>query len=417
MVKKLHYHSDCPFFAGCENMLVNFWSSRALRNQYEVSFSYRDSDRYRSGLHERVEIDFLTYPVQFMDPSGIDMIPDTWPLLMKRGAMAFSRIVLTLPLLTCEVVTLYRLFNRIRPDLIHINNGGYPAALSARAAALAAKFCGVDNIVMVVNNQAAGYRRFTRWLDFPVDMMVAYSVTKFITGSESAARQLKRVLRLTECKVQTIHNGVLLRQTTESREETGKRLSLEHFDGILYGVVAIMEPRKGHQVLLDAMVRILEGTPDHCLDFKVLLEGDGPLSDELKAFVVENGLSDYCIFSGEEANVINFMALLDILILPSIGNEDFPNVIIEAMALGKPVIASRLAGTPEQVVDGETGILFTPKDVGQLAAAIISLENDEQLRLQMGQAGLERFQKHFTAAAAVENYLSFYNSTSKGLPV
>jgi len=262
-------------------MLVNFWSSRALRNQFEVSFSYRDSDRYRTGLYQRMEIDFLTYPVQFPDPSGIDMIPDSWPLLMKRGAIAFSRIVLTLPLLIYEVVTLYRLFNRIRPDLIHINNGGYPAALSARAAAIAAKFCGVENIVMVVNNQAASYRRFSRWLDFPIDQMVAFSVTKFITGSESAARQLKRVLRLAEHKVQTIHNGVLLRQTTESREETRKRLGLERFRGVLFGVVAIMEVRKGHQVLLEALANILGDTRDHMPGFKLLLEGDGPLCEEL----------------------------------------------------------------------------------------------------------------------------------------
>jgi len=105
--------------------------------------------------------------------------------------------------------------------------------------------------------------------------------------------------------------------------------------------------------------------------------------------------------------------LLDVLVVPSIDYEDFPNVILEAMALGKPVIASRLAGIPEQAVDGETGILVAPKDVRHLAASILKLICDEQLRMRMGEAGLLRFQKQFTASIAVDNYLSFYHSIMK----
>jgi glycosyltransferase involved in cell wall biosynthesis len=104
------------------------------------------------------------------------------------------------------------------------------------------------------------------------------------------------------------------------------------------------------------------------------------------------------------------MSLLDVLILPSTDHEDFPNIIIEAMSLGKPVIASRLAGIPEQVVDGESEILFSPRDVGQLSAAILDLGCNAQMRMKMGESGFERFQKHFTAAVAVDNYLSFYQS-------
>ena len=107
------------------------------------------------------------------------------------------------------------------------------------------------------------------------------------------------------------------------------------------------------------------------------------------------------------------MAMLDVLILPSVADEDFPNVVLEAMALGKPVIASRLAGIPEQVSEGETGFLTDPRNVEQLAQAITELTNDTQLRLQMGKAAFNKFQNFFTSEVSVENYLTLYQSFNR----
>jgi glycosyltransferase involved in cell wall biosynthesis len=241
--------------------------------------------------------------------------------------------------------------------------------------------------------------------------LIARLVSRFVTGSLSAAIQLKKVLRLNQEKCHALHNGIALREVTETGEETRKRLGLDKFDGVLFGVVAILRPNKGHQVLLDAIAKLAAAGAQHLAPpIKILIEGDGPLRDELQEFVANNHLSEQCIFVGEEENVMNFMALLDVLILPSVDHEDFPNVILEAMGLGKPVIASRLAGTPEQLVDRETGILVTPREADQLAAAINRLSLDERLRLSMGQAGRRRFQTLFTAEVAVENYLSLYRS-------
>jgi glycosyltransferase involved in cell wall biosynthesis len=94
--------------------------------------------------------------------------------------------------------------------------------------------------------------------------------------------------------------------------------------------------------------------------------------------------------------------------LPSIQDEDFPNVILEAMALGKPVIASRLAGTPEQVVEGVTGLLVAPRNVTQLAAAICQLIDQAGMRSSMGRAALVRFNVNFTSQIALENYYNLY---------
>lgn len=410
MAKKIHYHSDCAFFAGCENMLVNFWSSPELRRQFEVSLSYRDSNRYTAGLNQRVPINFPVYPMRFPDFADPEIFPEQWPLLAKRIVLLCMRLALTLPLLWYELWALRGLFSHVRPDVVHINCGGYPAALSARAAVFAARLAKVPSVVMVVNNQAVDYSRPSRWLSYPMDRLIARLVSRFVTGSKSAAIQLKKVLRLNKVKCQALHNGIALRNITETPEETRKRFGLDKFEGIVFGVVAILRPNKGHLVLLEAMVKLMGAAHNIVPTIKILIEGDGPLRNELQEFVAKNRLSEHCIFVGEEENVMNFMALLDVLILPSIDQEDFPNVILEAMGLEKPVIASRLAGTPEQLVDGETGLLVAPRDADQLAAAISRLSLDEQLRLRMGQAGLRRFQKLFTAEVAVRNYISLYQS-------
>ena len=107
------------------------------------------------------------------------------------------------------------------------------------------------------------------------------------------------------------------------------------------------------------------------------------------------------------------MAMLDVLILPSVADEDFPNVVLEAMAHGKPVIASRLAGIPEQVSEGATGFLTDPRNVEQLAQAITEISNNAQLRLKMGKAASNKFQNFFTAEVSVENYLTLYQSFDK----
>jgi glycosyltransferase involved in cell wall biosynthesis len=102
------------------------------------------------------------------------------------------------------------------------------------------------------------------------------------------------------------------------------------------------------------------------------------------------------------------MNALDVLVLPSVENEDFPNVVIEAMALGKPVIASRLAGTPEQVDQGVTGLLVEPHRADQLAGAMNDLLIDSQLRARMGVSAAHCFNNKFTSGKAVSNYMNVY---------
>ena len=93
---------------------------------------------------------------------------------------------------------------------------------------------------MVVNNMAAVYKGM-RWINYPIDRLVVKSVDKFVTGSISASERLKVVLKLSKDQLQPIHNGIKLRETTSDSGKILKRFGLESFDGIIFGVIALLE--------------------------------------------------------------------------------------------------------------------------------------------------------------------------------
>jgi glycosyltransferase involved in cell wall biosynthesis len=318
-------------------------------------------------------------------------------------------VIFTVPLLLYEVARLARLFRQVSADLVHINNGGYPAALSPRAAALAAYVAGIPS-VMVVNNLAVGYDHPARLFGYGLDRLVARSVGCFVTGSSAAAEKLQNVLRLPASRCRSIHNGISMRSRSETTEQTRSRLELEGYDGLLFAMIGVLEPRKGHRVLLQAMRGLRDRAAESLLHMKVLIAGQGLLQQELRQLIHDEGLETHCVLIGQERNVMDLLAVSDALIAPSVDYEDFPFVVLEAMAAGKAVIASRLAGIPEQVVDGETGLLVTPGSSDELAEAICQLYKDRSLLREMGRNGQKRFQARFTAEMAVGRYLELYRS-------
>lgn len=396
-------------------MLANFFNSDGFRQTHNVTFTYVQSELYTQGFQQRVHQELSFFPINFPNLSDYSKLPKWLPLLSRRLLMAVLRLLFNIPLLLYQVFILYHLLKKIKPDILHINNGGYPAARSALAAALAGKCAGVAKVVMVVNNMAADYQHYSRWIDFPIDRLVVRCVNIFITGSQAAGARLKTVLKLPAHQVRTIHNGITLRCPTCTVPETRQRLGLGDFNGVVFGVVALLIPRKGHQILLDAVLKLVTDKKLLGHEFKVLIEGEGPLYQVLVDFVTVNNLAPWVNFVGVEANIVDFMSALDALILPSVQDEDLPNVILEAMALGKPVIASRLAGTPEQVIDGATGLLLEPRNVTQLAMAVFKLIDNADMRSSMGRAALERFNNHFTSQIALNNYSNLYTKLIKDL--
>lgn len=159
---------------------------------------------------------------------------------------------------------------------------------------------------------------------------------------------------------------------------------------------------KGHGVLLDA-VESLDG-----FNGSVCIIGDGPLYDSLEAEVEGRGLSKQVFLTGFREDVPSVLAASDILVLPSF-REGTPRVITEAMASGLPVVATGIAGIPEQVKDAENGYLIPTGDSGALADRLRGLLADAELRERMGTHGVERAER-FSLATMVEELDRLYQN-------
>ena len=139
-----------------------------------------------------------------------------------------------------------------------------------------------------------------------------------------------------------------------------------------------------------------------------LIDGEGPERKSLEEQITSLGLSSRVRLMGSSSCIFHLMNRCDLFIHPSISNEDLPNVISEAMALGKPVIGSRLAGIPEQIEDGVTGLLFEPGADEQLASKIALLIRDEKLREAFGLSSVAKYQREFLPGVALESYKRLY---------
>jgi glycosyltransferase involved in cell wall biosynthesis len=177
-------------------------------------------------------------------------------------------------------------------------------------------------------------------------------------------------------------------------------------------LVGRLSAEKGIAGLLEALAIVApERRPD------LVIVGDGPMRAELDRAVEQLGLADRVTFLGRlaEAETLAEIARSDVLVLPSF-MEGLPIVLMEAMALGKPVIATRVAGVPELVNDGETGLLFTPSNWSELAAQISALAADHELRKRLGAAGPAKIAAEFDVRQSAAKLHHLFRQAAPSAP-
>ena len=157
------------------------------------------------------------------------------------------------------------------------------------------------------------------------------------------------------------------------------------------GITARFSPEKGHVYLVQAFARVAAAVPQAVL----LLVGDGPLRTEIEAQVKGLGLADRVIFAGVQRDVPRYLSLFDFFVLASV-RESFPLAAREAMAAGKPVVATRVGGCGEVVEEGVTGLLVPPADPGALSGAMLELLRDKDKMRTMAQLSRQRAEALFS---------------------
>ena len=389
-------------------MLPFFLQSEIISSKFNVTFSYRYSKKYFEGLSKRIEIDNTIIGLNFPDPLDFSLLPQFIPFIILRFFFLISRLVFIYPILFFEIAYFVILFKKLKLDILHINNGGYPGALSCRAAAIAGGIISIPKIIMVVNNITVEYNSFFRIYGYPIDIITKFFVDKFITGSIVAEKKIKYVLKLGESKSIAIPNGIKPISPNRDKSVILHELNLNEYKGKIIGVVGLLIERKGHLILLQALNMIINEIG--VKNIKLIIIGDGPLKYTLNSFIKINNLTDHVCFTGQVIDPINYISVIDFLLLPSLENEDFPFAVIEAMSCSKPVIASKVAGTIEQIVENKNGFLVEPANIVQLADKILILLNDVVFLRNMGKNSLELFLNNFTDQKSLKKYLSIYES-------
>jgi len=390
------------------------WNSPLILDSYDVSFSYRQTSRYSEEAALFLPPEVVLYPLASAPPRRhtAAMGNSTVQRLLsrtKRVATEGWDLLLRYPRFGLDVLRIRSVLRTVRPTVVHLNNGGYPGARSVRAGAVAARLVGCQRVVMVVNNIAYPYSTVGRIVDFPLDLLVRHCTDTFVTASASSREALISVLSLEPSVVVQIPNAVT--QPAISTDRGLVRASVGATDEtIVIGLVGLLEERKGHAPLIAAVARLFEMDPSLRTNVRIWLVGDGPLLPGLRSKVHELGLEENFTFFGYLQDYLQVVNAMDIVVAPSLSQEDSPLATLEAMSLAIPVVASSLAGLSEQVIHADTGYLVEPGDDTALALRLLDLIGSESKRKDFGARGLQRYSSQYSPEALIKSYTRLYSA-------
>jgi sugar transferase (PEP-CTERM/EpsH1 system associated) len=294
-------------------------------------------------------------------------------------------------------VRLVALLRRLRPAIVHCRNW------AAFDAVPAARLAGVRRVVHGEHGRdisdPEGRSAKRKW----IRRRFAPLVSHFVAVSRDLERWLREDVRVPAAKVSTIRNGVdVSRFAPAGRVEARAAMGLAP-DAPVICTVGRLDPVKDQAGLVRAFAGLLPAHPEAVL----VIAGDGPGRDALTRVIAELGVADRVRLLGECRDVPSVLAAADVFALPSIA-EGMSNTLLEAMAAGLPVVATRVGGNPELVEDGVTGQLVPIRDPVALREALAAYLDDPHLRAMHGKASRQRAVECFSLERMCQDYVALY---------
>lgn len=305
---------------------------------------------------------------------------------------------------------LLRLFRELRPAIVHTRN------LAALEAVVPAWFAGVGARIHGEHGRDTmdldGSSRRLQWV------RRAYSpfVTRYIALSQDLAGYLQNRVGIRHSRIAQIYNGV---DAHRFRPAAGRRelipgCPFDNPDLWLIGSVGRMQSVKAPEHLARAFIRALELEPKLRAWLRLVMVGDGALRAEVATILSAAGADSLAWLPGERSDVPQILRGLDCFVLPSLA-EGISNTILEAMASGIPVVATKVGGNAELIVEGKTGCLVPSGDVEALARAIVENCRDAERARAQGAAGRKRIEERFSLDAMVNHYNAVYEEALHGI--
>ena len=300
---------------------------------------------------------------------------------------------------------MWRALRRLRPAIVHTRN---LAALEMQASALLLP--GTRRVHgehgRDVHDLDGSNRRYNR-----LRRMLRPFIHRYITVSRDLAGWLESTIGVPPERISQIYNGVDQERFHPGRE-VRRELLPEGFlppeRGLVIGTVGRLAEVKDQPGLVDAFAGLLRARPSLRERARLILVGDGPMRPAIEKRIGQQGLDGLVWISGDRDDVASLLRTMDLFVLPSLG-EGVSNTILEAMATGLPVVATRVGGNPELVEERVNGLLVPVGDREALAEALLELADNPDGRRRMGEAGLARVRSTFNWDRTVEQYMKVYD--------
>ena len=220
--------------------------------------------------------------------------------------------------------------------------------------------------------------------------------------SRNLQNELEKTYKV-RCPITLIYNGIDGTRFLDTSLSTVRRELGIAEEKTVFGCGVVLSTQKGLEFLLNAVYLV----KDQIKDAQFVIAGDGPLREQLEMQVKELQIADFVQFIGYRSDMPAVIQALDVYILPSLW-EGLPLALIEAMAMGKPIICTSVGGNPEIVLDGENGLVVHPGKPVPLSEAILKLSCSAAERNRISLNNRSRFEEHFSQAAMIDGHEALY---------
>ncbi len=300
------------------------------------------------------------------------------------------------------LASLTKIFRREQPDVVHTHT-----SKAGGLGRIAAQLAGVRTVVHTPHGHVfyGHFGRLASWAFLQVERLLARRTTWLIALTEAERDEhLDRHVGVAE-RFAVAPSGIDLDRYRALVGVTGRRPSGLDIppDAVVIGSVGWLTTVKGPRYLIEAVATLKPTHPR----LHLVLVGSGDLRDELGALARTLGIGKSVTFAGQRQDVPDCLAAMDVFVLPSL-NEGMGRALVEAMAAGRPVVATRVGGIPAIIEDRATGLLVPPQDSDALAGALAELLRDPARAKEIGMAGSAAIGKRFGATDMVRAIEAVY---------